>query len=74
MTARPPYRDPMTLGEAMTVLERGLGSKFDPDALEACRKALLEDGLAELMKLNDDRLSRHECFYGIDGGSSSDVY
>ena len=74
MTARPPYRDPMTLGEAMTVLEQDLGFKFGPDTLEACRKALLEDGLAELMKLKDERPSRHERFHGIGGGSSSDVY
>lgn len=51
MTARRPYRDPVDLETVLAILEEGRETKFDPAVVDACRQALFDDGLAELMQL-----------------------
>ncbi|UCH85748.1 MAG: HD domain-containing protein [Candidatus Latescibacterota bacterium] len=57
LTSKRPYKEPFSLEEALDVLEKGRGSHFDPDLLDAF-KALARGLHEELANREDDGLRK----------------
>ena len=58
LTSKRPYKEPMSFDKAMSILEEGSGSHFDPDVLEAFQE--IAQALYESYGRGDDERARQD--------------